>query len=181
MANLKKIIGNQAHWTLNKELVKKIGIAETLVLQHLIDLQENVFESEFYQQIGRIAEELTLGEWKVKECLKTLKEYELIDIVKKGMPAKNYYKVYGKAVLEMISRELPQESRKSTHLSEEAQLEENQLTSGVENNSQEGRKSSDQEKKQEQELNKKETRLATVLQNKAVTSQVFENTMKDFL
>lgn len=181
MANLKKIIGNQAHWTLNKELVRKIGIAETLVLQHLIDLQENIFENEFYQQIGRIAEELTLGEWKVKECLKTLKEYGLIDIVKKGMPAKNYYKVYGKAVVELISKELPQEGRKSTNLSEEGQLDENQPTSEVKINSQESRKSSDQEKKQEQELNKKETRLATVLQNKAVTEEIFENTFKDLL
>ena len=181
MANLKKILGNQSHWTLNKELVKKIGIAETLVLQHLIDLQENVFEGEFYQQIGRIADELTIGEWKVKECLKTLKEYGLIDIVKKGMPAKNYYKVYGKAVLEMISKELPQVSRKSTDLLEEHQLEENQPTSEVESNSQVSRLSTDQEKKQEQELNKKETRTATVIQNKKITEEIFDNTFAEIL
>lgn len=181
MAKLKKIIGNQAHWTLNKELVKKIGIAETLVLQHLIDLQENIFEDEFYQQIGRISDELTLGEWKVKECLKTLKELGCIDIVKKGMPAKNYYKVFGKKVLEIISNELPQDGRKSTDLLEDGQLEENHLTSEMEINSQEGCKSSDQEKKQEKELNKKEKTVATVLQNKAVTDQVFSETMKDYL
>ena len=181
MAKLKKILGNQAHWNLNKELVKKIGIAETLVLQHLIDLQENIFEDEFYQQIGRLADELTLGEWKVKECLKTLKELGCIDIVKKGMPAKNYYKVFGKRVLEIISDELQQEGRKSTHLSEEVQLDENQPTSEVEINPQESRKSTDQEEKQERELNKKETRLATVLQNKAITEDIFNETMKDYL
>lgn len=178
MANLKKILGNQSHWTLNKELVKKIGIAETLVLQHLIDLQENVFEGEFYQQIDRIAEELTIGEWKVKECLKTLKEYGVIDIVKKGMPAKNYYKINGKAVLDLISRELPQVSRKSTDLLEEHQLDENQPTSEVEINSQVDRLSTDKEKKQEKEIIKKETR-ASVLQNRAVTDEVFTETFKD--
>ena len=180
MANLKKIIGNQAHWTLNKELVKKIGITETLVLQHLIDLQENIFEGEFYQQIGRIADELTIGEWKVKECLKSLKEYKLIDIVKKGMPAKNYYKVYGKAVLEMISKELPQVGRKSTDLLEEAQLDENHPTSEMEINSQVDRLSTDKEKKQEKEIIKKETR-ASVLQNRAVTDEVFTETFKDLI
>jgi len=180
MAKLKKIIGNQAHWTLNKELVRKIGLTETLVLQHLIDLQENIFEGEFYQQIDRIAEELTIGEWKVKECLKSLKEYGLIDIVKKGMPAKNYYKVYGKAVLEVISKELPLVSRKSTDLLENPQLEENQPTSEVESNSLVSRKSTDQEKKQEKELNKKETR-ASVIQNRAITEEVFDNTFADIL
>ena len=88
MAKLKKFLGNKSYWTLNKELVRKIGLSETLVLQHFIDLEENIFEGEFYQQMDRIAEELTLGEWKVKECIKTLKEYGLIDIIKKGMPAK---------------------------------------------------------------------------------------------
>lgn len=180
MANLKKVIGNQAHWTLNKELVKKIGIAETLVLQHLIDLQANIFEGEFYQQIDRISEELTLGEWKVKECLKTLKELGCIEIVKKGMPAKNYYKVIGKRILDIINSELPQVSRKSTDLLEEAQLDENQLTSEVEITQQVGWKSTDQEKKQEKELNKKETR-ATVIQNRAVTVEVFTETFKDLI
>lgn len=180
MANLKKILGNQSHWTLNKELVRKIGITETLVLQHLIDLQENIFEDEFYQQIDRISEELTIGEWKVKECLKTLKEHSLIEIVKKGMPAKNYYRVYGKAVLEMISKELPPVSRKTPNKSEYSQWEENHLTSEVENNSQVGWKSTDQEKKQEKELNKKETR-ATVIQNRAVTEEVFTETFKDII
>lgn len=180
MANLKKIIGNKAHWTLNKELVKKIGIAETLVLQHLIDLQENIFEGEFYQQIDRMAEELTLGEWKIKECLKTLKEHGVIDIVKKGMPAKNYYKINGKAVIDLINKELPQVSRKSTDLLEEPQLDENQLTSEVEINSQVRRLSSDKEKKQEKEIIRKETR-ASVIQNRAVTDDVFNNTFKGLI
>lgn len=180
MANLKKVIGNQAHWTLNKELVKKIGIAETLVLQHLIDLQANIFEGEFYQQIDRIADELTLGEWKIKECLKTLKELGCIEIVKKGMPAKNYYKVVGKRILEIINTELQPVSRKSTDLLEEPQLVENQPTSELEITQQVGWKSSDKEKKQEKEIIRKETR-ASVLQNRAVTSEVFTETFKDLI
>lgn len=181
MAKLKKFLGNKSYWTLNKELVKKIGLAETLVLQHFIDLEENIFEGEFYQQMGRISEELTLGEWKVKECIKTLKEFGVIDVIKKGMPSKNYYKINAKAIVNLIDSELPQVSRKSTHLSEEHQLVENQPSSEVENNSQESRLSSDKEKKQEKELNKKETRLATVIQNKAITDEVFDNTFAEIL
>lgn len=181
MAKLKKLIGNKAHWTLNKELVRKIGLSETLVLQHLIDLNENIFEGEFFQQIDRISEELSMGEWKVKECIKTLKERNLITTEKKGMPAKNYYKINVKEVINLITNELPQVSRKSTHLLEEAQLDENHLTSELENTPQVSWKSSDQEKKKEKELNKKETRLNTVLLNQKVTTEDFTNTFKDLL
>lgn len=116
--NIKKVIGNQSHWTLNKELVRKIGLAETLVLQHLIDLNENLFENEFYQQIDRISDELSLGEWKVKECLKILRDLGCIDVVKKGLPAKNYYKINENRIFEVINTDQPLVGRKSPDLSE---------------------------------------------------------------
>ena len=38
---LKQLIGNNAYWTINKAIAKKYGLNATLVLQHLIDLEEN--------------------------------------------------------------------------------------------------------------------------------------------
>lgn len=178
MKSLKKLIGNQAHWTLNKELVKKIGLVETLVLQHLIDLNENIFDGEFYQQMDRIAEELTIGEWKVKECIKTLKDRNLIIIEKKGMPAKNYYKINGKEIIElMIKDELQQVSRKSPNKSELPQLVENHLTSEVKINSQVDRFSTDKEKKQEQEINKNKKDNSNTVPGKAgnMKEAVYQN------
>ena len=72
-------------------------------------------------------------------------------------------------------------SRKSTDLLEEAQLEENHLTSEVEITQQVSRLSTDKEKKQEKELNKKETRTASVIQNKNITEEIFDNTFADIL
>ena len=61
---LKKIIGNNAHWTLNKSLVKQLGLAETLVLQHIIDLTESAFKrDEIFQPINQMAEELGITEY----------------------------------------------------------------------------------------------------------------------
>jgi hypothetical protein len=179
---LKKFIGNHSYWTLNKELVKKIGLAETLILQHLIDLQENVFEGAFYQQQDRIGEELSLSDWTVKNGIKTLKEAGLIEVVKRGMPSKNYYKVIEKAVVQMIGNEcLQQVSRNSTNKSETSQLVEIQPTSEEEFNPQVSRNSTDQEKKQEQEKNYKRNKSNYQVKHIAVTADIFDNTFADIL
>jgi DNA-binding Lrp family transcriptional regulator len=179
---LKKFIGNQAHWTLNKELVKKIGLAETLILQHLIDLQENIFEGEFYQQQERISQELSLSDWTVKNGIKTLKEAGLIEVIKKGMPSKNYYKVFPKAVIELMAKEdLQPVSENSTHKSEISQLVEIQPSSEEKFNSLVGRYSTDKEKKQEQETNYKKNKSNYQVKHIAVTAEVFDNTFAEFL
>lgn len=157
---LKKIIGNQAHWTLNKVLVRELGLRNTLVLQHFIDLSENFFNGdEFYQQRERIMDELHLSEWDVKMALKELKDTDVIFVKRKGMPQKNYYKVNTEKVFSILKEEgLQQERRNPTHLlevinSEEDsshKLVENYPTSEEDSTQQDGRNSTDQEKKQEQ-------------------------------
>jgi ribosomal protein L9 len=166
---LKKIIGNQAHWTLNKVLVKELGLRNTLLLQHFIDLSENFFNGdEFYQQRERIMYELHLSEWDVKMALKELKDSGVIFVKRKGMPQKNYYKVNTEKVFSILKEEgLQQERRNPTDLLEVINSEEESSDKLVENyptseedfSQQDGRNSTDQEKKQEQnkqEQNKQE-------------------------
>jgi hypothetical protein len=61
--NLKKIIGNNAHWTVNKTIARQIGLTETLVLQHIIDLESVFKRTEIFQPIPEMAEELCLTEY----------------------------------------------------------------------------------------------------------------------
>jgi hypothetical protein len=157
---LKKIIGNQAHWTLNKVLVRELGLRNTLVLQHFIDLSENLFGGEeFYQQRERIMDELCLSEWDVKMALKELKDKEVIFVERKGMPQKNYYKVNTEKVFSILNEDgLQQERRNSPNKLEVSNSEEksyhklgeNHPTSEEDFTQQDGRNSTDQEKKQEQ-------------------------------
>jgi biotin operon repressor len=81
---LKKIIGNNAHWTLNKALVKQLGLTETLVLQHIIDLTESAFKrNEVFQPYEDMATELGISEYSVKQAVGKLKSHNLINVQKR--------------------------------------------------------------------------------------------------
>lgn len=101
---LKPILGKNAHWTLNKVLVRQLGLAETLVLQHIIDLTESAFKREqIFQPINQMAEELGITEYNVKQAVNKLKEVGLIDVERRGIPYKNYYSVNSEIVMQFMS------------------------------------------------------------------------------
>lgn len=113
---LKQIIGNQAHWNLNKDLVKKIGLTETLVLQHFIDLSDSFFDNGwFYQQQDRICDDLSIKVDKLRDVISRLKRFGVISIERRGMPNKNYYKVNPEKVMEIINMTIPQQDMGKTH------------------------------------------------------------------
>lgn len=90
---VKHILGEQAYWVINKKMFKYVGLEATLLLQHFSDLQQNIFDGEFYQQHDRIAEELDLSRRKIENAINVLRESGFLSVKRKGLPAKNYYKV----------------------------------------------------------------------------------------
>lgn len=90
---LKKLISNNAHWTINKHLARQIGLIETLILQHLVDLQSVFERSEIFQSQLEMAEELGITEYSIKQAIPKLQSFGLITVEKKGIPYKNYYTV----------------------------------------------------------------------------------------
>jgi hypothetical protein len=100
---LKKLLGKEAYWTINKDLSRKIGLEQTLVLQHIIDLTESAFKrDEIFQPISEMKDELGLTEFSVKKAVKELAERNFINVVRKGIPFKNYYSVNERTILEFI-------------------------------------------------------------------------------
>lgn len=103
MKKIKHILGINAHWTVNKQLANTIGLHETILLQHLIDLQESFFEDGgFYQQDERLLKDLPFSIHHIKQARLILKQNELITVKSKGLPAKNHYTVNVDKVLELI-------------------------------------------------------------------------------
>jgi hypothetical protein len=101
---LKKIIGNNAHWTLNKSLVKQLGLIETLVLQHIIDLTESAFKrDEIWQPIPQMAIELSITEYSLKQAIGKLKSADLINVERKSVGFMNFYSVNSEKVMEYVS------------------------------------------------------------------------------
>jgi len=98
-----KQLTSSSYWSLNKTMCRKIGIINTLILQHFIDLRYKVFGGEFYQQQDRLQEELGLTEWQVKQSIKFLIENKFIVCVKRGVPAKNYYNISEEEITGLVS------------------------------------------------------------------------------
>ena len=104
MKQLKKLLGNNAHWTINKELAKNIGLDATIVLQHFIDLQYSFFEDGgFYQQQQRLLADLPLTIDYLRKATKVLENKGFLSIVKRGVPAKNHYTVHEENILTYLS------------------------------------------------------------------------------
>ena len=92
--NIKQILGANAHWTVNKELASKIGLMPTLLLQHLIDLDQSFFEGKaggFYQQQSRLLKDLPITLNHLRQSTKKLIELELLEAKRKGVPPKYFY------------------------------------------------------------------------------------------
>ena len=105
MKSLKKILGTQAYWIVNKELAKKLGLGETLLLQHFIDLETLLADEgkPFYQQKDRILDKVPISKYKFTEYCKTLQKHGLLTIVKRDIPAKNHYTLSHDKIFNLLS------------------------------------------------------------------------------
>lgn len=120
MANMKtkllnKTLGKNAYWALNKQLVKSIGLEATLILQHIIDLQSVFKKDEIFQSQPDMAKELGITEYAIKNRIVELSKAGLINVIKKGVPAKNYYSINEDKIIEILDK--PLDEVKSTDLS----------------------------------------------------------------
>jgi biotin operon repressor len=111
---LSKTIGKNSYWSLNKQLVRNLGLEATLILQHIIDLQDVFKKNEIFQAQPAMAEELGITEYAVKNRIVELSKGGYINIVKKGVPCKNYYSTNDDKIIDIIVNGL--DHTKSTDL-----------------------------------------------------------------
>lgn len=86
--------------------MKKIGLDCTYMFQYLLDLQDNCFKREFYQQQEKLAEEFGWSVYKVQTVTKQLASYGLLSMKRRGMPAKIYYSINPEQVIEFLEDKL---------------------------------------------------------------------------
>ncbi len=96
-------MSKNSYWTINKKLAREIGLVETLVLQHIIDLQSVFEKTEIFQPVNEMADELGLSEYSIKQAVGKLKSLGLIEVQRKSVGYKNFYKVNEEAVLELAN------------------------------------------------------------------------------
>lgn len=94
--NYKELLGTQAYWTINKKIANEWGIYPTLLLQHLIDLDEGFFkgmESGFYQQQKRMVKDLPMSITQLRNATAFLVDKGILNAKREGVPPKYHYSI----------------------------------------------------------------------------------------
>jgi hypothetical protein len=105
---MKHLLSSTAFLVLNKNLAKKIGLKEAVLLSDLISKEEyfianGMTDGWFFNTEANIEADTTLNSYHQRKCLKTLKNHNLISVKRKGIPAKQYFKINEEQVLQILT------------------------------------------------------------------------------
>jgi len=107
---MKHLLSSSAFLVVNKSLAKQIGLKETVLPADLISKEEyfianGMTDGWFFNTEDNIERDTTLTSYQQRKCLKTLKKYEIIETKRKGIPAKQYFKINEANLLNILSCE----------------------------------------------------------------------------
>ena len=105
---MKALLSSTAFLVVNKELARNIGLKETVLLADLISKEEYFIEKGmsdgwFFNTEANIQKDTTLTPYQQRKALKTLKKYEIIETKRKGVPAKQYFKINEEQVVQFLN------------------------------------------------------------------------------
>ena len=105
---MKHILSSTAFLVLNKELARQIGLKEAVLLADLISKEEYFIENGmtdgwFFNTEVNIEKDTTLTPYQQRKCIKSLKKNGIIETKRKGVPAKQYFKVNEELVVKFLN------------------------------------------------------------------------------
>ena len=121
--NFLDLIKSNGYITVSKELAKEIGLNETIILSELISqyeyfkkngqLKDNKW---FYCTIEKMEEQTTLNRYYQNKAIDNLKELGLLEVERKGLPARRYFKIVENEIIKLF---LDKKSEEPRHLQNE--------------------------------------------------------------
>jgi hypothetical protein len=105
---MRNLLSSTAFIVLNKELARQIGLNEAVLLADLISKEEyfiskGMTDGWFFNTEPNIQRDTTLTPFQQRRCLKTLKKYDIIKVKRKGIPAKQYFKINEQQVIKFLN------------------------------------------------------------------------------
>ena len=105
---MKHLLSSTAFLVLNKELAKQVGLNEAVLLADLISKEEyfiakGMTDGWFFNTEANIERDTTLTAYQQRKCLKTLKKHQLIEVKRKGVPAKQFFKINEELVIKFLN------------------------------------------------------------------------------
>lgn len=85
----------------NKSFAKKHGAENAILFGAMCGYQRGFGQEEFFREQEKIMEDTGLSEYSVRKYIKELIEMGYISVIKKGMPARFFYKVNRQKILDL--------------------------------------------------------------------------------
>ena len=135
-----QLIASSNFITVNKDLIKLLGIDEAIILGELASeydywsKRDELQDDYFYSTIENIENNTTLSEHKQRKALNKLKSLNLIDIKIKGIPAKRYIKINEEQVLKILNIQFLKNSGTSPLKVKELDIQKFKGNNNIDNN-----------------------------------------------
>jgi DNA-binding PadR family transcriptional regulator len=105
---MKHLLSSTAFIVLNKQLARRVGLKESILLADLISKEEyfianGMTDGWFFNTEANIEKDTTLTPYQQRKCLKSLKKEGLIEVKRKGIPAKQYFKINEELVVKFLN------------------------------------------------------------------------------
>ena len=105
---MKHLLSSTAFIVLNKELARQVGLKEAVLLADLISKEEyfianGMTDGWFFNTEANIEKDTTLTPYQQRKCLKTLKTNLVLETKRKGIPAKQYFKINELQVIKLLN------------------------------------------------------------------------------
>jgi DNA-binding transcriptional regulator GbsR (MarR family) len=97
-----QLLAKESYIAYSKPLAKVVGIDEAILFGALCSIC-NIHGEEFFCQQDRLCEDTCLSEYRLRNAMKNLQQSELVTVVKKGLPAKNYYSLSEETFLKLLN------------------------------------------------------------------------------
>jgi hypothetical protein len=107
------VLANDNFIVVNRSLIKILGLKETIILGELASEYNYYKKNElldedgyFYSTIENIEESTSLSAYEQKKCLDNLSQYNIINVVLKGIPAKRHIKLNTLSIINLFTNHL---------------------------------------------------------------------------
>ena len=105
---MKQLLSSTAFLVLNKTLARNIGLKESILLADLISKEEyfisnGMTDGWFFNTEANIEKDTTLTPYQQRKAIKKLKEFNIIETKRIGVPAKQHFKINEQLVVKFLN------------------------------------------------------------------------------
>jgi hypothetical protein len=105
---MKNLLSSSAFLVVNKSLAKQIGLKESVLLADLISKEEyfianGMTDGWFFNTEANIEQDTTLTPYQLRKCIKSLKKFGILETKRKGVPAKQFFKINEEQVVKFLN------------------------------------------------------------------------------